>query len=421
MFRARDNNVNCTYVSPHEVPQCDTHSSSVLNFNIRSMFRNFNNFRSEILHSTLPDVIGLCETRLIDSSEKLYPLPNFNLFATNISSNKGGVGLFIKDTIKCRPRSNLSIKTDHLESIFIECYINNHPIVIGMCYRRDGTPMQAFQEDLSTIIEQINSNCIIMGDFNIDLLKSDEEASVRDFINTMHEFAFKPIVTKPTRVFNNSATLLDHIWVNFEPVRNFHTSIILSGITDHFPVVYHMQTGNTSYINKKMICYRKRGEDCENRFRVALENSDLDEVLNIDDVDEAFLRFNTTLQNIYNDAFPMVSKEVSLKNLNNPWLTRGLIESIRNKNRLYKKFVRKPITYGNLYKTYRNNLTKIIKAAKNQYCKQKFNECNGNIKKTWELVNSLTGKNKSNKTKVFKINGEFTEDDEIIANTFNDY
>ena len=422
VYKDRNNFAKCSYISPSQTMQWEKQNLSFLNFNIRSMNCNFDNFVSEILERVAFDVIGLCETRLVDPDEKLYKLPNYNVYTTNVANNKGGVCLYIKDTIVCRLRPELNVKTDYIETVFVECSIDKSPLVIGMCYRRTGTPVHLFQAQLSTIVEQINHKCVILGDFNIDLLKKGIDAEVRNFVNNMSEYAFSPIVTKPTRVQKRSATLLDHIWVNFEPYHNFHhTHILLTGITDHFPVSFYWEREINSNINKKTITYRKKGEECDNQFRVALMNSEIYNVLEIDDVDRAFSWFNDTLSDLYNEAYPIVSKEVSLKNLKNPWLTRGIKESIKNKNRLYKKFVKKPITYGDLYRAYRNNLTRIIKAAKNNHYKEKFTECNGNVKATWNTINNLIGKNKSNKTKTFKINNQHVEDDQIIAETFNEY
>ena len=423
VYRDGEDNVNCSYITTSDSIQFGTNNLSIMNFNIRSMQHNFSSFESDVLKSHAPDILGLCETKLTDCSEKVYTIPNYNCYTTNIASNKGGVCLYLKETIKCRPRLDLNVATEHLESVFVECLIDNSTLVIGMCYHRPSIPIKlpTFQAELSNIVEKIHGKCVIMGDFNVDLLKSREDAVISSFINNLNEYAFKPIIIKPTRVCNNSATLLDHIWVNFEPFESFITYIIFSGITDHFPVLYQMHINDSAHINTKTITYRKKGEDCDNRFKVALEDSDIHDVLEINDVNRAFKKFNDIFKNLYDEAYPIITKRVSMKNLNNPWLTRGLMESIKNKNRLYKKFVKRPITYGDLYRSYRNHLTKLIKEDKSKYFKDKLNNCNGDVKKTWEIINNITGRKKSNKTKLFKINNQFTDDEHVIANTFNDY
>ena len=44
-----------------------------------------------------------------------------------------------------------------------------------------------------------------------------------------------PLISKPTRVVNHSATLIDNIFCNTLPLPD--SSIILSDITDHYPIM----------------------------------------------------------------------------------------------------------------------------------------------------------------------------------------
>ena len=53
-----------------------------------------------------------------------------------------------------------------------------------------------------------------MGDFNINLLKSEENQHVNDFLNQMFSSSFYPLISRPTRITNRSATLIDNIFVN---------------------------------------------------------------------------------------------------------------------------------------------------------------------------------------------------------------
>ena len=267
-------NIECNIVESSNLDQIDTSNNlSMLCFNIRSMFKNFNNFKVEILESEVSyDVIGLCESRLTDESECLYMMDNYNFFSNNISSSKGGVCLFIKNNIKCKLRSDLTIKEEHLETIFVECVINGKQIVIGMLYRRPSSPVNLFLEEITTLMSKINQNCVLMGDMNLNLLNFDSDNNVRLFVNTMKEFMYFPVITKPTRVQNASANLLDHIWINFNHF-NYHNSyIIFSCITDHFPVVYNYEL-NRTLEQYKTIKFRVSGEQCDEKFKTSEELS----------------------------------------------------------------------------------------------------------------------------------------------------
>ena len=48
-----------------------------------------------------------------------------------------------------------------------------------------------------------------MGDFNLDLIKVDTHNQTKDFVHSLYTNAFYPTISKPTRVTDHSATLLD--------------------------------------------------------------------------------------------------------------------------------------------------------------------------------------------------------------------
>ena len=61
--------------------------------------------------------------------------------------------------------------------------------------------------------------------------------------------------------------------------------------------------------------------------------------------------------NIYNTSFPSRRVKAAKFKSNKPWISGGLLTSIRKKNKLYKKFLSIPTSsYENLYKKYKINL-----------------------------------------------------------------
>ena len=51
-----------------------------------------------------------------------------------------------------------------------------------------------------------------MGDFNIDLLKSESCNYTNRFIDQLFTSSFFPLIIKPTRVTAHTATLIDNIF-----------------------------------------------------------------------------------------------------------------------------------------------------------------------------------------------------------------
>ena len=290
-----------------------------------------------------------------------------------------------------------------------------------MCYRRPKTPITTCERELIRIMDQITTKCVIMGDLNVNILRRMEDNHVNSFLNNFLEYSFIPVIDKPTRVHDFTATLIDHIYVNFEQYGCLDSNIIFTHVTDHFPVVFHYRVLSAKH-EEKSITFRKRNETCDAFFKELLESSNINDILLDNDVNSSFNEFNSILFTIFDEAYPMITKRISSNTHKCPWMTAGIRESIKNKNKLYKKFLKRPITHGHLYRTYRNHLTKIIIKAKDNYYKVKFTECSGDIKNTWRNINDLLGKKgKGCKPVRFKNGDNYVEGNKNIANCFNDY
>jgi hypothetical protein len=77
--------------------------------------------------------------------------------------------------------------------------------------------VEIFQNAVDAIIEKSdkeNKVCYIMGDFNIDLLKSESCDNANRFTEQFFTSSFIPFTTKPTRITSHSATLIDNIFTN---------------------------------------------------------------------------------------------------------------------------------------------------------------------------------------------------------------
>jgi hypothetical protein len=68
---------------------------------------------------------------------------------------------------------------------------------------------------------------------NIDLLKFDSHTKTNDFINDLNRNGIMPLITKPTRVTEHSATIIDHMHTNIVDGK-FKSGIIISDVADHF-------------------------------------------------------------------------------------------------------------------------------------------------------------------------------------------
>ena len=76
----------------------------------------------------------------------------------------------------------------------------------------------------------------IEGDFNADLLKSNSDINIKDFMNLTYSLGCIPLITHSTRITTTSSTLLDHVYTN-NVVGEHKSFILVEDVSDHLPVM----------------------------------------------------------------------------------------------------------------------------------------------------------------------------------------
>ena len=76
----------------------------------------------------------------------------------------------------------------------------------------------------------------IGGDFNADLLKSNSDTNIKDFMNLTYNLGCIPLITHLTRITTTRSTLLDHVYTN-KVVGEHESFILVEDVSDHLPVM----------------------------------------------------------------------------------------------------------------------------------------------------------------------------------------
>ena len=116
------------------------------------------------------------------------------------------------------------------------------------------------------------------------------------------------------------------------------------------------------------------------------------------------------------------------KHKKNNWITVGILQSIRYRDKLHKK-VKTAVNDSESFilkhnlRVYNNILKKSIRNAKRTFYKDKFNKFRNNSKDTWKTINDVLNKNSSKGIPDFMLDHDNTKvhDKETIANMFNEY
>jgi hypothetical protein len=106
-----------------------------------------------------------------------------------------------------------------------------------------------------------------------------------------------------------------------------------------------------------------------------------------------------------------------------PWLTEGLRQSIKNKNWLFRKYVKNHNDIDfNEYKKYRNKLHHILRIAERKHYQELILNNKNNLRKTWTIMKEVINKKKSSvKVDHFIHNNRKVTNNGEISNLFNEF
>lgn len=188
-------------------------------------------------------VIGLTETKRQVSRENILNnnITGYNFISQPSLLSCGGVGFYVSENINYSIREDLSLISNDFETLWIEIPSADlhHNIICGVIYRHNNGKlnMENFINYLDTITDKINRSnkyCVMMGDFNINLLNAETHTATDDFLNNLGSQFFSPHILQPTRITDHSATLIDNIFFNSLAHHTISGNIIYD-ISDHLP------------------------------------------------------------------------------------------------------------------------------------------------------------------------------------------
>ena len=389
-------------------------------------FSNFDNYLESLNYEF--NVIGLSETWLNSNTVSMCNINGYNHECVyRQGKSGGGVSIYIKQHIKYDLREDMSMLNEAIETVFIEIgkgqFMSPKDVVIGVIYRPPNTDISIFNNYLSDILSSVKSEnkCIyLMGDFNVNLLNTDTHVLSNDFLNLMYSHAFIPLITKPTRISKSSATLIDNIFSNDINNDVLFNGIFYTDITDHLPVFtiakYSSDLNTKNEYSYKRVYSSKYIADFSNM----LHNVEWNSVLSSIGCQEAFTLFYDKFRFCFERCFPVRKIKLGYRN-RKKWLSEGLKVSIKNKNKMYVKSIRKP-TVDNIknYKRYKNRLHSLLRKCERDYYDLLLKQCQHDLSKSWKLIKEVINKRKLNTVSdKFLINNKLVKNKQCIADSFN--
>ena len=462
--------IRCKYQQEKHVKISSTSQLNVFSHNIRSLANNITKLRDNIEIYNKYDVLAFNETNLrfdklpsggiVFKSQKLpngmsdILLDNFHEpFLQNPNSQKGGgLAIYINKRVAegdkiepFDPNPDPSNVNGEFQFIKIhECKGFKQTKIIANIYRSPSRKSDMFNTLLDSVLNKINrhskKHTIIAGDFNMDLIKYESTAEFQDLINVMANHGFVQIISRPTRITDSSATLLDHVYTN-NLDNTISSNIITLDLSDHLGTLTKISLGNSSSHSKNAPIINKPSSNSHQStsLRVFNEasNAKFQELVNGQnwtshlesglDAQAQFDKFLAAYTNVYNTAYPLKCNRERRKNEranSKPWMLPWLEVAIARKEDLFHKSVKHPTAENiNAHKKMKKFCENHVLKAKSKHTKKYFDDYKDNSKKQWEMINNLLGRKiyRNDCVRLKGDNGRIISKDTEVAEKFNDY
>ena len=424
----------------------------VISLNCQSLRAKFNQLKVylELFQRNNISISAIClqETWLSDQDDvSLLQLEGYTLISKGKScSAHGGVAIYLHNRFKYSvisfPQSNvwdgLAIKVN--EDISRTGTITQKNIILGNIYRPPRQNVENIKTFSKEVVQLFNvlqhyKQVVIAGDFNLDLLKIKENNHVNDFFETLIANSYVPKITLPTRLTESNGTLIDNCLVKISD--NFSKSlagILLQNLSDHSPYFIAIDNLITHPNSFKYIQISTKTDESVSKFKQYLGTVNYQNLFssnpNDTDPNQNYNKLNETITKGMSKFFPTKTVKFNrYKHRKCPWITKGILISIKYRDSLYKQLKSTPVLDAvyparkiNL-QTYCRILKRSIRQAKTKYYYSCFEKFKGDARKTWNAIKQIINKTSQKKEfpNYFEINDNKVTDMKIIANEFNNF
>ena len=293
----------CEYLEPDNNWPIEIRDLLIMQLNVQGLSSKVDQIKRIIDKNPCnkpPEVILLCETWLNDYSQNIN-IPGYHLELEKRKGKKGGgVAILIKENLKYKSRPDLKekFKNSQTETCFVELKGSQGNIILGSLYHPPNTPTKELLDNYTELLNELNKerNELILGmDHNLDLLKVNQHKLTEEFLECNLDSGMIPQITKPTRITQTSATLIDNVMISKKLSGQTESRILVENISDHLPSLVSIK--NFRYTHKEGMKVYSR-DTCKNnldKLRGALQGKNWDLELNpykynIDIMTERFQR-----------------------------------------------------------------------------------------------------------------------------------
>ena len=180
-------------------------------------------------------------------------------------------------------------------------------------------------------------------DHNLDLLKINQHKLTEEILECNLDGRMIPQITKPTRITQTSATLIDNVMISKKLSGNTERRILVENISDHLPSLVSIKKIRYTHKEGMKIYSRDTHKNNLDKLKGALQSKNWDLELNPykNNFDVMMERFQRILGEAIDHFTPYRERTVNYKRLQKEkWMRGALLISINKGKKLCKKSIR---------------------------------------------------------------------------------
>lgn len=252
-------------------------------------------------------------------------------------------------------------------------------------------------------ITDINTIC---GDFNINF--KEDSFYKNKIVNVFSDNSLKQFVTVPTRITENSQTIIDYVLCNSDlEIMVVNDDMVADHATIYFGKIID-ECGNKNkikYVSKIMNYSDEKFIEKLSKYNWNVTSNDVNDQANFLDraLKESINSFCKTIKVKDQDSMKWYSKELlKMKNERDIAHSRAICYNYVSEN-------------WNIYKRKRNRYVCELRTAEKNYVNNQLIDASGDNRKTWKLLKKMLNGEKFSDIKIIDEKGENVVD---VANTF---
>ena len=361
----------------------------IIQWNCRGLKPNYNEV-SLLISEYNPSVFCFQETFLKpDDNISLRGFNIYNYVHTDCLRPSGGASMFVKSSF---PQRKINLQTE-LQATAVSVTLDRE---ITICSVYIPPSFSLNSQHLDNLLQQLPSPYILLGDFNghnilwggqnndsrgeliENFITKNDICIMNDKSYTYHSPSTKSF-TSIDLSFCHPSLFLDYNWSVCEDQHN----------SDHFPIIIEQNTFSTEDHNPKWKLNRANWD----LFNTLCTGKLIPE--NFKESSDPISDFTSSLIEISKECIPQTSTNPTKSN---PWYNDDCKEAIKQRKQALSKFKRSPNTNNfNDIKVFRAKARRTIKLSKRKSWRSYVSKINHKtpIKKVWDMIRKICGKNKS--------------------------